>query len=123
MAQNFWGFEIAAWDAAKKEAKDLLQDYARRRQMIPYSTFVQKLKSISMEAHDPRLPHFLGEIASEESAAGRGMLTALVVHKVGDLQPGPGFFELARQLGHQFTDIEKFWIQEVKRVFEVWAKK
>jgi molybdopterin synthase catalytic subunit len=91
--------------------------------MIPYSSFVKKIQSITLEAHDPRLPHFLGEVTSEESAAGRGMLTALVVHKVGDLQPGPGFFELARQLGHQFTDIEKFWIQEVKRVFEVWAKK
>lgn len=123
MAQNAWGFDTAARDAAKNEAKTLLADCARRRQMIPYSSFVKKIQSITLEAHDPRLPHFLGEVTSEESAAGRGMLTALVVHKVGDLQPGPGFFELARQLGHQFTDIEKFWIQEVKRVFEVWAKK
>ncbi len=39
------------------------------------------------------------------------MLTALVVHKSGDYQPGPGFFELARQLGHSVKEIEKFWIQ------------
>jgi len=49
-------------------------------------------------------------------------VTALVVHKHGDLQPGPGFFELARRLGQTTEDIEKFWIQEVKRVFAGWAK-
>jgi hypothetical protein len=26
------------------------------------------------------------------------MITALVVHKSGDMQPGPGFFELAQRL-------------------------
>ena len=123
MGQNVWGFESSAWDAAKAEAKALLSEYARRRQMIPYSSLVTKISEITIEAHDPRLPHFFGQISSEESIAGRGMLTALVVHKVGDMQPGPGFFDLARHLGHQFTDIEKFWIQEVKRVFDVWAEK
>ena len=49
------------------------------------------------------------------------MLTALVVHKGGDYQPGPGFFELAQRLGHNVTDTEKFWVQEVKRVFAAWA--
>jgi hypothetical protein len=34
----------------------------------------------------------LGQIPSEEDAAGRGMLTVIVVHKVGDMQPSPGFF-------------------------------
>jgi hypothetical protein len=72
--------------------------------------------------HDPRLWHLLGEISRIESKAGRGMLSALVVHKRGDLQPGPGFFELADELGHDTSDIEKFWIQEVKKVFAAWAK-
>lgn len=121
MQENRWGFEVATWEAAKTEAKQLLAGYARRRQMVPYSDFVRQIRSIDLEPHDPRLPPFLGEISSEESTAGRGMLTALIVHKSGDFQPGPGFFELARQLGHQFDDIEKFWVQEVKRVFEAWA--
>ncbi len=46
--------------------------------MVPYSDFVCQIHSISFEAHDPRLLPFLGEISSEESAAGRGMLKALV---------------------------------------------
>ena len=96
---NRFGFDESAWQAAKAEGKEVLAGYARRRQMIPYSDFVKQIRAISLEPHDPRLAHFLGEISSEESTAGRGMLTALVVHKHGDYQPGPGFFELARDLG------------------------
>jgi molybdopterin synthase catalytic subunit len=50
------------------------------------------------------------------------MLTALVVHKHGDMQPGPGFFELAQALGKDTSDILKFWIEEVKRVFAGWKR-
>jgi hypothetical protein len=119
---NQYGFPKDKWEAAKAEAKTVLSCYAKRRQMIPYSEFVKQIRSISLEYHDPRLFHFLGEISSEESAASRGMLTALVVHKHGDLQPGPGFFELAQELGHDTSDILKFWIEEVKKVFAAWKK-
>lgn len=114
------GYPKAQWEAAKSEAKSLLGEYAKRRQMIPYSEFVTKINSINIDYHDPRLFHFLGEISAEEFAAGRGMLTTLVVHKHGDMQPGPGFFELAQELGQDTTDILKFWIEEVKRVFVAW---
>lgn len=114
---NPYGFTEAQWSAGKAEATAVLAEYARRRQMIPYSDFVKRLKSIKLEHRDPRLFHFLGEISAEENDAGRGMLTALVVHKSGDMQPGPGFFELAKKLGHKTADIEKFWIEEVKKVF------
>ena len=39
-------------------------------------------------------------------AAGRGMLSVIVVHKQGDMQPGPGFFELAQRLGRDTSDTE-----------------
>lgn len=119
---NPFGFTETQWNDAKAEAKALLAECARKRQMIPYSDFVRKLRSIKLEHHDPRLFHFLGEVSVEENDAGRGMLTALVVHKHGDMQPGPGFFELAKKLGHKSGDIEKFWISEVKKVFAAWQK-
>jgi hypothetical protein len=37
----------------------------------------------------------LGEVSTEEAAADRGMLSVLVVHKVGHMQLRPDFFELA----------------------------
>jgi hypothetical protein len=41
----------------------------------------------------------LDEISSADAAAKRGMLSAVVVHKTGDLLPGPGFFDLTNRLG------------------------
>ena len=115
------GFDEEAWEAAKEEGRAALIACAKQRQMIPYSDFVREIRSIRFEGpHDMRLPPFLGEISTAEALAGRGMLTALVVHKRGDYQAGPGFFDLARDLGHDTADIEKFWIQEVKKVFAAW---
>lgn len=49
------GFEDAAWEAAKTEAKAVLADYARRCQTVPYSDFVARLRSIDLEPHDFQL--------------------------------------------------------------------
>jgi hypothetical protein len=64
----------------------------------------------------------LREIAAEENAAGRGMLTAIVVYSSGDMQPGPGFFDLAGRLGKNTNDILRCWIKELKRVYSYWSK-
>lgn len=121
MSLHASGFTQAVWDSAKDEAKNILKGYAKRRQMVSYSDFVIQLKSITVEPNDYRLAMLLDDISTEESNASYGMLSALVVHKRDDMQPGKGFFELAKRLGHPVGDIERFWIQEVKRVFEAWA--
>src|SRR6266403_499790 len=77
----------------------------------------------SLDPHDQRLFHLLGEISSEEDASGRGMLSVIVVHKFGDMQPGPGFFELAKKLGRDTSDILKCWVDELKKVHAVWSQK
>lgn len=119
---NEYGYPEEVWENAKQEGTALLVSYAQNRRMVPYSEFVAHIHAVQFEGpHDPRLWHLLGEITEAESLAGRGMLSSLVVHKDGDYQPGPGFFELARRLGRDVQDIEKFWIQEVKRVFAAWA--
>jgi hypothetical protein len=59
----------------------------------------------------------LGEISSSEDEAGLGLLSVIVVHKDGDMMPGPGFFELAEELGRRFEDRTVFWITELKRVY------
>ena len=69
-----------------------------------------------MEPHDPRLFNFLGQISSEEDENGRGLLTVIVVHKYGDMQPGPGFFELAKSRGRNIVDPLSCWIKELNIV-------
>jgi hypothetical protein len=115
------GFDDAQWAAAKREAIDILAARARERSMIPYSELVAQIEAISFQPHDKRFFDFLGEISTEESRAGCGMLSALVVHKSGDMQPGPGFFELARDLGKDTRDILACWVEEFKRVYKVHA--
>ncbi len=114
-----YGFDDDQWDAAKGEAIGILVERAKNRSMIPYSELVAQIESINLQPHDKRFFAFLGEISTAESQAGRGMLSALVVHKSGDMQPGPGFFELATELGKDTSDILTCWVEEFKLVYKV----
>jgi hypothetical protein len=117
------GFSQTEWAKAKREARDLMVARAKIRGMIAYSELAANITAVDLEAHDPRLFHLLGEISSEEDTAGRGMLSAVVVHKVGDMEPGTGFFELANQLGRDTSDILKCWVAELHRVHAYWSNK
>jgi hypothetical protein len=114
-----YGFPEADWNAARDEARAIMIERAKVRGMIPYSDLVRQITRIKIEAHDPRLFHMLGEISSAEDEQGRAMLTVVVVHKHGDMQPGPGFFELAQRLGRATKDPLKCWIDELHRVHAV----
>ena len=98
------GYPEKAWEAARAEARDAMIAVAARRRLIPYSDLVAGIRSLDLEPQGDRLAHLLGEISTAEHAAGRGMLTVVVVHKHGDGMPGAGFFELARSLGRDTRD-------------------
>ena len=117
-----FGFSETVWQSAKAEAKAALVARAKVRGMLPYSELIRSIHSVQLEPHDVRLFHLLGQLSTEESEAGRGMITALVVHKTGDMQPGPGFFELAEELGHDASDVLAFWIGQMKKVHAYWEK-
>lgn len=118
-----YGYEQHEWEAAKAEMRVALVERAKVRGMIPYSELVEKITTIEMEPNSFALAAMLGEVSTEEAAADRGMLSVLVVHKVGDMQPGPGFFELAGELGRDTSDILKCWVDELKKVHRVWSGK
>jgi hypothetical protein len=114
-------FAQSDWNAAKEEARAIMIKRAKSRNTISYSELVSQIRSIRLDPHDARLDHFLGQISSEEDSKGLGMLTVLVVHKSGDLEPGKGFYELAHSLGRDISDREKCWAEELQRVYEVWS--
>jgi hypothetical protein len=115
------GCSDAAWEAAKAEGKAALAECARAKKMISYTEFVHHICSIAFETpHDSRLPQLLAEISTEEAKAGRGMMTALVIRKNGDQRPGGGFFELAERLGYDVSDREKFWLEQINKLFASW---
>jgi molybdopterin synthase catalytic subunit len=88
--------------------------------MIPYSDLVGLVSSVDFNAYDARLFAILGQISTEEHEHRRPLLSVLVVHKTGDMQPGEGFFELAASLGRDTRDILKAWIAEVQKVYQYW---
>jgi hypothetical protein len=89
-----YGYQLGAWECAKKEAIQAIVAQARKGLPIFYSDLTKHIRSISFGPHDYAFHHLLGEISKEEDAAGRGMLSVLVVHK-DDGMPGSGFFDLA----------------------------
>jgi molybdopterin synthase catalytic subunit len=118
-----FGIPAQDWNAAKEEARAAMIARARLRGMIPYSDLVKEIGAASFRAHDTRLFHMLAEIAIEENEAGRGMLSAVVVHKNGDMQPGAGFFVLGQHLGYDTKDVLKFWIEQLKKVHAYWSRR
>ena len=117
------GFDPTKWEAGKQEARAIIYETARRRSTISYSDLVAQISSVLLEAYDVRLDHFLGEIAREDDDAGLGLSTVLVVHKSGDLKPGPGFFEMAESQGRDIADPLEFWSEELSSVHDHWASR
>lgn len=116
-----FGFAKDHWDRAKSQATDALRERARLRGMMPYSELVRKIHAVRLQPESAALAALLGEISTEEDAADRGMLSVIVVHKVGDMEPGRGFYKLATELGKPTNDLVAFWVSELHRVHSVWS--
>jgi len=119
---NRFGFTGKAWQAAKNEARDILVARARARGFITYSDLAAQLTTISFAYDDERFFALLGTLASDEESGRRGLLSVLVIHKYGDMQPGKGFYRLAKYWGRKIPDPTTFWVEEFKRVWDYWQK-
>ncbi len=109
----------AIWEDAKRQARDAMIVAARSAKgMIAYGDLTAKITSLPLVPDSTGLRELLGEISREEDQAGHGMLSVVVVHKAGNDRgrPGNGFFSLARELGRDTRDKDKFWISEFEKV-------
>ncbi|MDE0394271.1 MAG: hypothetical protein OYK82_05780 [Gammaproteobacteria bacterium] len=121
-----FGIPEDTWNTAKNAACREMSRAARREDQISYSDLAQHIcrtTGLCFEPYDPRYHEMLGEISKAEDAAGRGMLSVVVVHKDDDGLPGPGFFKLASRLGRTWRSKVDFWIEESKRVYAVWERR
>ena len=117
-----YGLPDEQWQPAKEEIRRILISRAGAGQPpITYSELVVQLTSVTLEYFKDPLFHLLGEISEEESAAGRGMLSAMVV-TAEDGRPGSGFFALGEDLGFDTSDPEKSWCSQMTEVYEYWSK-
>lgn len=100
---------------------DILSRKARSRSMITYTDLAKELRSIHIDPHEPAMGNMLGQISTQESQSGRGMLSVIVVHKEGDMEPGNGFYECAANLGFDASDRVAFWVSELHKVHAYWS--
>jgi hypothetical protein len=105
-----------------------LQRVARRRRLTTYSD-IAPLAGLDMDVDvdRDRMSAILEEIARHQEEEGLPMLTAVVVHRGNDNNPGEGFFAIAEEFGrfeggrNQLVRLE-FWVREVGRVHDHRAK-
>jgi uncharacterized protein DUF2442 len=114
-----YGYGVEAWERAKAEAIKEIGSQAKRESTITYSDLTQRIHSVTVGPSDYAFHSLLYEISKEEDAAGRGLLSALVVRKE-DGMPGQGYFNLAQELGRDVTDPVRSWTEEIKLVFAKW---
>ena len=117
--QSF-GYNKTQWEAFKAEARAILVAEATRRGMITYGDLAKQMTTIPVEAHDMVLWEIIGDVGRDEEQAGRGILSVLVVHKHGDMEPGGGFYDLAKFFGRKTTDRTKCFVEEMHKVHAVW---
>lgn len=53
-----------------------------------------------------------------EDRVGRPAWLSLVTHRTGDMEPGTGFYAMARKAGFQFSDPLTFWSTQVQEIFK-----
>lgn len=117
------GIPLDRWNKAKVEIRGLLEGVARRRSLMSYSDLAARVGAVPLTPDSRALHEMLGDISVEEDTGGRGMLSVLVVHRVGDQKPGRGFFELAQQLGRDVSDTDACWVRELQVIYQVHAPK
>lgn len=116
-----FGFSRKQWDEFKKESRAIMIEVARQRGMITYGELANRMTTTQVEPHDMVLWEIIGDVARDEEAANRGLLSVVVVHKHGDMEPGFGFYELAKHYGRKATDKTKCFIDEMHNVHRIWS--
>lgn len=82
--------------------------------------------SMAKDADRETISALLGEILLHEVNRGRPLLTAIVVHRGNDNNPGEGFFSIATEIGifngsrDPLARLE-FWVRQVQEVHNYWA--
>ena len=101
---------------ALARAWEILVQRAREGRTISYG---EMAAAMVLSPQSGEFTETIKELSRSEEAAGRGLLGVIVVRK-RQATPGASFFDLARELGRQFTNEKVFFLEESERVFAQW---
>lgn len=104
-----------------------LLELARAQKLTHYSD-IAPLAGLSMDSEEDRdkMASLLWEIVEHERDDDRPMLTAIVVHRGADNNPGEGFFSAGIKIGRFDGSRDpiarlEFWVRQVSDVHRYWA--
>jgi hypothetical protein len=124
-----YGYSQGEWESARDWTTRRLRKVARDRTTIPYSDLSSEMAQageIPLEPHSSALAALLGHVNLLEYEEGRPLISALVIYKGGDAEPGPGFWNFAKALGIDVGSGSQarldFWSREVERCYECWGR-
>lgn len=122
-----YGHATSDWETTRDWVVKRLHRVARERTTITYSDLsdeTARVGGLRLEPHSTALAGLLGQVNLLEHEAGRPLISALVVHKSGDLQPGEGFWSFAADLGIEPGSGQNarldFWVREIERCYTHW---
>jgi hypothetical protein len=104
----------------------VLGELVRAAQYLGFTTYQDLALIMGLRASGSHMGaetgQILGEICEDEVSAGRPMLSAVAVGISG--KPGPGFYDLARELGRMRRegDDHAFWRTELEAVYKAWRR-
>jgi hypothetical protein len=113
-----FGLTKEQWQEAKSQLRQAILTAAWERRMTHYAEVAEAVSVTSVDPHSGLMNHLLGGIFEDEHEAGKPALTAIVTHKDGDKEPGPGFYDQARALGYRFDEPFVYWSTQVQAVFK-----
>lgn len=113
-----FGMSDETWERTKAELRVAILAAAQVRQMTWYGQIAAQVSTVPLEPYSALMNHLLGAILEDEHVAGRPLITAIVTHKNGDMEPGPGFYEMARALGYATPEPYVFWAMQVQEIFK-----
>lgn len=105
---------------ARAQAKALMEETAQAGTVITYGELAERIEAVSYAPNSRGLTDQLCAISRAENHAGRGMLSAVVIRK-DRKKPGTGFFDLAQDLGREYSDEREFWEEELESVYDAWS--
>jgi hypothetical protein len=80
------------------------------------------MQTVQIGYKDPAMDDMLLEVSRNEAPKGRGLLSVVVVHKHGDMEPGNGFYDLVEAMGLDASDRTTWWIRELHKVHGCWTR-
>ncbi len=116
------GLEDDDWDSALGQVRAMLERVARDRVTLTYGEVSARVEGVDVPPNlTGRMAALLRAIQDEDHAAGRPLLSALVVNaKTGE--PGPGFYAGAAEQGYTVGDPTGFWRAQVAAVYDSYRR-